>query len=217
MDWQSYSCICFDCDSTLSTLEGIDELAKRCGLEDEIAPLTAAAMDGRMAIEEVYARRLDLIRPDQDALAWLGRRYVETIVPGARDAVAILQGSGREVFIVSGGLKPPVAALATALAIPAAHVWAVDVKLDSVGRYAGFEDQSPLTRSDGKAHVVRELARVYGPVILVGDGITDIAAKAGGAFVIGFGGVARRPAVVAAASLFIDGPSLIDVARAITG
>ena len=83
-------CVCFDCDSTLSTLEGIDELAARLNLESKIAPLTAAAMDGRIAIEAVYARRMALIKPDRESLMWLGQRYIATLVPGAHEAFAIL-------------------------------------------------------------------------------------------------------------------------------
>jgi phosphoserine phosphatase len=40
---RSFAAVCFDCDSTLSRIEGIDELARRAGLEQEIAPLTDAA------------------------------------------------------------------------------------------------------------------------------------------------------------------------------
>ena len=69
--------ILFDCDSTLSTVEGIDLLAGRAKVADHVVPLTRAAMDGTLALEEVYARRLDLIRPSLADIAWLGRRYVE--------------------------------------------------------------------------------------------------------------------------------------------
>ena len=72
-----FSAICFDCDGTLTRIEGIDELARRSGQEDAIAPLTAAAMEGSLSLEEVYAKRLAVVRPDRDALAWLGQRYVE--------------------------------------------------------------------------------------------------------------------------------------------
>lgn len=214
---RSYPSVCFDCDSTLSTLEGIDELAKAKGLEEAVAPLTAAAMDGRMTIEAVYARRLDLIRPDHATLDWLGRRYIETVVPGAKEAIAALHRNGREVFVVSGGLLQPVAALAANLGIAADHVHAVAVTLDKDGRYLGFDETSPLTRSNGKAEVARAIAKRHGPVVLIGDGMTDVAAKAGGAYVIGFGGVARRPAVVAAADRFVDGPSLLAVAALLDG
>lgn len=208
----SRRCICFDCDSTLSSIEGIDELAARAGRTGDIVPLTTAAMEGRLRIEEVYGKRLEILRPSRADLAWLGGRYVDTIVQDARVAVSRLRASGREVCIVSGGLKGPVLTLARVLGVPEANVFAVDVMIDGAGAYAGYDVASPLTRSDGKAAVCGELAAKYGPAVLVGDGVTDIAAQSGGAFVIGFGGVARREAVVSAADHFIDGPSLLDVA-----
>ncbi len=210
-------CVCFDCDSTLSTLEGIDELAARLNLESKIAPLTAAAMDGRIAIEAVYARRMALIKPDRESLMWLGQRYIATLVPGAHEAFAILRKAKRSVHIVSGGLKPAILPLAAHLGVAADHVEAVDVDFDRAGHYRGFDAQSPLARADGKARVTAALARVHGPVVVVGDGVTDVAARAGGAIVIGFGGVARREAVVSGADIFVDGPSLVDVARLICG
>ncbi len=210
--FKMFPCICFDCDSTLSAIEGIDELAVRAGREAEVEPLTTAAMNGLLPIEDIYARRLEILRPDREALRWLGQRYIETQVEGARAAVAALQQAGRKVFIVSGGLKSPVVALAAELGIAPANVRAVDVYLDERGRYRDFERGSPLTRSDGKARIAAELAAKFGPVALVGDGVTDVAARSGGAFVVGFGGVVRREAVVNGADLFVEGPSLSDVA-----
>jgi phosphoserine phosphatase len=213
--FKMFPCICFDCDSTLSYIEGIDELAARAGREAEIAPLTTAAMDGLLPIEDIYARRLEILRPDRAALDWLGQRYIETQVEGARAAVTTLQKAGREVFVVSGGLKQPIVTLAAELGIAPECVYAVGVILDENGSYQGFDHTSPLTRSDGKARVAAELAAKYGPVALVGEGVTDVAARSGGAFVVGFGGVVRRDAVVAGADIFVEGPSLLDVSKLI--
>lgn len=214
---ESPACIAFDCDSTLSSIEGIDELAVRAGCEDRIAPLTAAAMDGRLAIEEVYGLRLEVLKPSAADLAWLGQRYVETIVAGAEQAIARLQRAGRTVCIVSGGLRGPVLELAARLGVDEALVHAVDVYVDAKGGYAGYEQASPLTRSDGKARVAAQLAARHGSIALVGDGVTDVAARQGGAFVVGFGGVARRGAVVQGADQFIEGPSLDAVADYLLG
>ena len=81
----------------------------------------------------------------------------------------------------------------------------------------GFDVGSPLTRSTGKATVAAALIAQQGSLALIGDGVTDVAARDGGAFVIGFGGVARREAVVASANAFITGPSLTDVADYLLG
>lgn len=200
-----FSAICFDCDGTLTRIEGIDELARRSGQEDEIAPLTDAAMEGSLSLEDVYAKRLAIVRPDQDALAWLGQRYVEEIVDGAVETIATLQRLGKSIYLVTGGLLQPVAALAQALAIPLSNVCAVEIYLDSDGNYAGFDGGSPLVRSDGKAEVCRGLASRHGALAMVGDGVTDLNARAGGAFVVGFGGVTHRQVMAEGADCFIDG------------
>ena len=204
----------FDCDSTLSTLEGIDELARRAGAGGMIAALTAEAMDGRLDLETVYGRRINLVRPGRDDLAWLGGRYVETMVPGAREVIAALLGEGREVHIVSGGLRQPVEQLAAALGLPAACVHAVAVQLDEHGRYLGWDHDAPTARSGGKAEVLAALAGGR-PAVMVGDGITDIEAQTAGARVIGFGGVAVRAKVRERADAWVAGPSLLSVLEAI--
>ena len=202
-----FSAICFDCDGTLTRIEGIDELARRSGQEDAIAPLTAAAMGGSLSLEEVYAKRLAILRPNRDALAWLGQRYVEEIVDGAVETIATLQRLGKSVYLVSGGLLRPVITLAKALALAPSNVCAVEIYLDGNGSYVGFDADSALARSDGKAEVCRGLAARHGVLAMVGDGVTDLNARAGGAYVVGFGGVTHRPVMVEGADHFVaDAP-----------
>ena len=122
--------VIFDCDSTLTAVEGIDELATLKGQTEHIAELTRRAMDGLVPLEEVYAARLELLRPTRAELARVGRLYRRSLVPEAAETVAALQSAGVEVFIVSGGLKAAVIDLARYLKIPAANVFAVEVEMD---------------------------------------------------------------------------------------
>src|SRR5690606_42126833 len=62
-------------------------------------------------------RRLALVRPDRGAIAALGARYLETLVPDARETVAVLRAEGIDVRIISGGLLPAVRAVAEALGV----------------------------------------------------------------------------------------------------
>jgi phosphoserine phosphatase len=198
-----FSAVCFDCDSTLSRLEGIDELALRYGRKDEVALLTEAAMNGDLSIDDVYAKRLSIVRPDREAVAWLGERYVQELVPGARETIEALRRLGKPVYVVSGGLLPSVGYLAQALAIPMSRVYAVPIEFDASGAYRGFDQGSPLPRADGKAVVCRELAKRHGAIAMVGDGMTDVAARAGGAYVVGFGGIAYRETVAMGADCYV--------------
>lgn len=205
-----FDIVCFDFDSTLTRLEGIDELARRAGVEAEIAPLTAAAMDGTIALDEVYGRRLDIVRPDSTAIAWLADRYLQEIVPGVPETLAALQEAKCELHIVSGGIRGAILAFATKFGVAADNVHAVDVHFDAEGKFKNFDRYSPLATPSGKAAVVKQLSARHGAIALVGDGITDVAARAAGAYVIGFGGVVARDGVRSGADAFVLGPSLVD-------
>jgi len=211
-----YPLVLFDCDSTLTTIEGVDELAVRAGVGDETTRLTAAAMAGAVPLEQVYGLRLEAIRPDAEALAWLGRRYGQALVHGAAETFRILASRGHEIHIVSGGLRRPVVDLARQLGVPADHVHAVPVQLAADGSYAGFDDRAPTARTGGKAVVVKGLASGR-KAIMVGDGVTDLEAGQAGARVVGFGGVVERPIVRSGADAWVAGPSLLGVLEVIAG
>lgn len=225
--------VIFDCDSTLTTVEGIDELAALKGQTEHIAALTNRAMDGLVPLEEVYAARLELLQPTRAELARVGRIYRRTLVPEALETVGALQAAGVQVYIVSGGLKAAVVDLAHYLKIPDANVFAVEVELDPFQgqwwdypryRYAGNPEErylafapSPLAESSGKIMVVEALRQGMQKdspemrTMMVGDGSTDLATRQVVDLFVGFGGIARRQAVVDGADVFIEGPGLAAV------
>lgn len=203
-----YDVVIFDCDSTLTRIEGVDELARMQGRESEIAQLTTAAMEGRMALENVYARRLERLRPDRAAVDRLGRRYVEEIVTGARETITALRGRGLEVHIVSGGFLPAVLTLAREFDLEPGQVHAVALQFASDGRYLGFDHGSPLTRAGGKRTVCAELMQRFGRCAAVGDGVTDLEMQEAGADFIGFGGVAVRARVREQAARYVTAQNL---------
>ena len=206
----SFDVICFDCDSTLSKIEGIDELASRVGMGAEIAKLTDAAMNGEFSLEAVYDRRLSLIKPDKASIDWVADLYIAEIVAGVKEVFSTLLAQGKTVHIISGGLRQAILPFATYLGIPEDHVHAVDVYFDAAGAYAGFDQASPLAKTGGKAIVVAGL-KTTAPLVMIGDGKTDLEAKQAGAYVIGFGGVADRDIVRENADFYSTDPSLLFV------
>jgi phosphoserine phosphatase len=204
-----FAAVCFDCDSTLTRIEGIDELARRAGCEVEIAALTEAAMTGVIPLEAVYAKRLDMVRPGRADLAWLAERYAEEAVSGAAETVTTLRQHGAAVHIVTSGLLQAVVEFARVLGLAPAQVHAVEVNFDTTGAYCGFDADSPLCRGDGKAIVCKGIAAATrGPIAMVGDGITDLTARAGGAYIVGWGGVVERDFLRQQADCYIAGRSL---------
>jgi len=194
-----YGTVAFDCDSTLSHIEGIDELAGP--LKPRIAELTARAMRGELALEAVYGERLRLLAPSRAAIEALGQQYISTALPHAAELVGALRASGKRVCVVSGGIRQAVLVFARHLGIPDEDVFAVDVFHTRVGGYAGFDEESPLARSGGKLGVLRQIARDdhKGGAAFVGDGVTDLEAAPAVRRFVAFGGVVKRAEVFARA------------------
>jgi phosphoserine phosphatase len=88
--------VIFDCDSTLSAIEGVDELARVRGPElfAAVEAMTHAAMDGKIAVESVFGERLKLIAPTAEHLAAVGQLYLDTIEPTAVVTVETLRARG---------------------------------------------------------------------------------------------------------------------------
>jgi phosphoserine phosphatase len=197
--------ICFDCDSTLSAIEGIDELARVRGPEvfARVEEQTREAMDGKIPVEAVFGRRLEVIQPRQADIAAIGRQYVDTIEPTAVTTVKALQAAGWTTVIVSGGFRPIIAPLAAHLGI--ARIEAVDLYFDAAGNYTGYDEQFPTTRSGGKPEVMRALKAELQPsrLVMVGDGVSDLETKPEVDLFVGFGRYAERAKVKAGSVAFI--------------
>lgn len=202
--------VVFDCDSTLSAIEGIEYIS--ASHREAVEALTREAMDGKVPLEAVYGRRLELVRPDRAALEALTSAYIDALTPDSREVVAALQAEGIAVRVISGGLLPAVRGLAAELGLRAGDVAAVDVRFDRDGRWSGWETGSPLARSGGKAEILAAWrTELPGPVMMVGDGATDAEAKNEVDVFVAYCGVVERSAVVARADVVIRDASLAPV------
>ena len=197
--------VIFDCDSTLSAIEGIDELARARGPQvlAEVEAMTTAAMEGKIALQDVFARRLDIIRPRLADVAAVGRQYVERVEPTALATLARLRSAGWTPLILSGGFRPVIAPLATHLGI--GRVEAVDLFFDAAGNYAGYDKEFPTTRSGGKPELIAVLKRELAPVrtVMVGDGVSDLETRDAVDLFVGFGRYTERAKVKAGAHAYI--------------
>ncbi len=215
MNTRPFNQVFYDCDSTLTRIEGIDELARNADVADQLIPLTAAAMNGGMPLEEVYSRRLHVIQPTRQDVQWLAQRYQEEVVDHALDVIAKLHQLGKDVHIISGGLRQPIIELGALLEIKSENIHAVDINFDEDDNYNGFDQTNVLAANGGKAKVCKMLAKANDRNVLIGDGVTDLEAIDVGVVVIGFGGVVRREEVVKRAAFFVDGPDFSDILEVI--
>lgn len=207
--------VVFDCDATLSSVEGIDWLAERNGVGAEVMGLTAGAVAGNVALEEVYAERLRRVDPTPADLAALAEAYVENVIDDAADVIAALQACGYPVWVVSGGLADAVVPFAVWLGVDADHVVAVPVRWDADDRWAETA-ANPLAHARGKSRVIARI-RDGEAAVLVGDGATDAEARSEVRCLIGYGGVKSQPAVRVVADAWINCRSLAPVVPMIVG
>ena len=200
-----FNSVVFDVDSTLSGIEGIDWLAKQRGSEVAAwsTELTDRAMRGELPIEAVYSERMKRVRPTKAEIESLGREYVKRTAPGARETIGALRAVGIQIVMISGGLREAILPLADSLGVEEANLHAVPVFFDGSGGYAGFGEDSPLTRQTGKKTVVPTIG-LKGPILAVGDGMTDCEMKAVVDSFAAFTGYTRRERVIECADFVIE-------------
>lgn len=220
MRWRPYPVTLFDCDSTLSAVEGIDELPADPQSQEAVAALTDAAMDGHLPLEEVYGRRLSLLNPTQGDIRNVKSKYKASAVPDAQAVIAALGHADTETWIISGGLLEPVAEFATWLGVHPDRVRAVGTQFDPLAgdwwdgnaepRYAEH-DKGHLTTTTGKADVIRTSVATEGRRMLIGDGVSDLAASTEVDLFVAYAGVVARQAVIEAAPVVITSESIAPV------
>ncbi len=98
-----FKLLVMDMDSTLITMETIDELADMVGIKAEVAKITESAMRGEIEYDESLRRRLALLKGlDESALQ---RVYDERLrfSPGAETLLEKIRAAGIRTLLVSGG------------------------------------------------------------------------------------------------------------------
>lgn len=195
-----------DCDSTLSAIEGVDELALLKGDEAfaAVKKLTNKAMEGQIAIGDVFSKRLKIIQPSRSDVDTVAQLYIDRIEPTAITTVAAAKQRGWTPVILSGGFTEVITPLAKHLDIE--HIEAVGLKFDDNGNYAGYDKEAPPTRNGGKPEVIEQWLQNHPDAItvMVGDGISDLETDETVDLFVGFGGFVTRPAVKNASEHFIS-------------
>lgn len=166
--------VVMDMDSTLITIECIDEIADMLGIKPAVAEITASAMRGELDFAQSLTKRVALLAGlDQSALQ---RVYDERLQlsPGAERFLAALQANGTKTLLVSGGftfftdkLKPRLKLDYTA----SNTLEIIDGKL--TGKVLGT-----IVDAQGKADWLNrkreELGLKKEQVIAIGDGANDL-------------------------------------------
>jgi len=166
--------VAVDMDSTLITIECIDEIADSAGLKRDVAAITASAMRGEIDFAESLVRRVALL--SGLSTAELERVYAERLAlsPGAERMLNGFRAAGAKTLLVSGGFTFFTDRLAARLDFDEA---AANTLETAAGRLTG-RVVPPIFDGDAKAArlaAMRERhAGAAGIVIAIGDGANDL-------------------------------------------
>jgi phosphoserine phosphatase len=197
-DWQltvPVSAVVFDCDGTISTIEGIDFLAKNNGVGEAVKSLTLEAMSHTGLNPALYQQRLDLVYPRREQVYALGHQYFAHRVPDIANIIGLFKRLNKSVYLVSAGVNPAVKMFGEMLQIPPENVFAVDLRFDQQGNFLDFERSCPLINHDGKRSIVQQLKAQHKEILHIGDGLNDVVTLDLVTRFIGYGGVAYRKSI----------------------
>lgn len=201
-------CVIFDCDGTLTSIEGIDVLAENNGVSEKVKNLTSVAMGQSGINPQIYKERLDLVYPSERSTLRLGQHYIQNCIPDTQEVIKLFQRLNKSLYIVSAGLYPAVALFADFLKIPRSNIFAVPIHFNENGEFIDYDHQSPLITSMGKKDIVNQLKPLHHQMAYLGDGLNDLAAKDLVSRFIGYGGIYYRENIRAASDYYITAPFL---------
>lgn len=164
--------ICFDMDSTLVDMEGIDEMARKRGVYREVVRITDKAMRGDMDFEASLRQRVAMLKGlSLDEVNEIKEKMI--LSEGASELLTTLKWLGYKVGIVSGGFEIFAEALKNKFDLDFTHANVLEIKNGVLtGNVTG-----DIIDGIQKAKIVNELSCEMGialdQVVAVGDGAND--------------------------------------------
>lgn len=163
-----------DMDSTIITVECIDEIADAAGLRDQVQPLTEKAMRGQIPFEEALRARVALLRNLEETK--LQDVYDSRIhlMPGAKALIATMRAHGAYTALVSGGFTFFTERVASEAGFDEHRA---NLLLAQSGRLTGFVAEPVLGRRaklDSLIEIAGRLGYPLSDALAVGDGANDL-------------------------------------------
>jgi phosphoserine phosphatase len=166
--------VAMDMDSTLITIECIDEIADMQGLKPQVSAITEAAMRGELDFSESLTRRVALLAGLP--VEALGRVYEErlAISMGGEAMLAAVQAAGLKTLLVSGGFTFFTDRLKPRLGLDVTHANVLEAENGKLtGRVVGgIVDAEEKRRTVER--VCTELGITPRQAIVMGDGANDL-------------------------------------------
>jgi phosphoserine phosphatase len=194
-----------DMDSTMITVECIDELADYAGVKAQVAEVTERAMQGELDFEAALDARVALLKGLDAGVIDRCHDDRVRLTPGARALVQTMRANGAYCLLVSGGFTLFADRVAAAIGFDEARANDLHV---ADGRLTGTVGR-PILGAEGKRRALLEVADARGiqlnEALAVGDGANDIPMLREAGLGIAYH---AKPAAAAAADARIDANDL---------
>jgi phosphoserine phosphatase len=196
-----FGLLAMDMDSTLISIECIDEIADFAGRKSEVAAITASAMRGEIDWPTSLRQRVSALTGLEESA--LERVYAERLRfnPGAEKLVAAARAQGLKTLLVSGGFTYFTDRVRDRLRLDYAYSNVLDI---TGGKLAGTAS-GPLVDAAGKAAHLERIAAEMGiakdRILAIGDGANDLPMMAAAGTSIAYH---AKPVVKAQATYALD-------------
>ena len=173
-DYDNIKLMVSDMDSTLISIETIDEVARQVGLSNEVSFITEEAMQGQLDFSESFKKRLSILKGvGTESFNEVYKNKMK-LSPGASELVKFLKSIKIKTALVSGGINFFAEKVTDVLGIDTYRANDVEIKNEVLtGKVLGA-----VVDAKAKANYIEELCNYYGispkQVIAIGDGANDL-------------------------------------------
>ncbi len=175
----------FDFDSTLVSVEGLDELFERSldGLPDReervarFREITDKGMAGEISAESSLERRLQLLDVDRPLIERVADGIRMSLSPSVDRNRDFFRDQGDRIHVISGGFEELIAPTLHRLGISRNRLHAHRFRFDEGEKVVGIDPDTAMGRG-GKPEALKRLSLDPSRVWVIGDGVTDLELKA---------------------------------------
>lgn len=174
----------FDFDSTLVSVEALDELfassLERAPDRDQrvanFKAITDLGMAGEIDADESLRRRLEILSADRNLVDRVGREISGRLTPSVERHLGFFHENAQRIHVLSGGFEELIRPTLNRLGLDPERLMAHRFRYGKTGVIEGIDPSTKLARG-GKPEAIGSLDPRTRPVWMVGDGATDLELK----------------------------------------
>lgn len=169
-----------DFDSTITQVEGLDELAAialanhpdKESVVNQIKSLTDQGMNGEISFEDALKQRIKLLKANKSHIETLVNFLKAKVTESFSRNQSFIKEYSDSIYIVSSGFKEFIVPVAVSLGFKESNIYANTFEFDAENNIVGVDQSNFLAQNGGKVKLLKSL-NLDGHISVIGDGYTD--------------------------------------------